>query len=60
MSQIILIGYEEIDEKTKKKTGRVLISHGIDEDSLENIVLPNEPINEVGKWDQHLNEWVLR
>ncbi|MCR8641377.1 hypothetical protein NV379_01790 [Paenibacillus sp. N1-5-1-14] len=60
MAQIILISYEEIDKKTKKKTGRVLVSHGIDVDTFENIVLPSEPINEIGRWDKYLDEWVLR
>lgn len=60
MSEIILITFKEIDKKSKKKTGRILVSHGIDEETLENIVLPSEPVQEVGRWSERLGEWVLR
>ncbi|MNW69786.1 hypothetical protein D3C74_488830 [compost metagenome] len=60
MSEIILITFEETDERTGKRTGRILVSHGVDETTLENIVLPCEPVQSMGEWSERLNEWILR
>ncbi|MFE8701174.1 hypothetical protein ACFYKX_11265 [Cytobacillus sp. FJAT-54145] len=57
---ILLVLFEEIHPKTKQKTGRMLVSHGINTVTLENVALPQEPPNELNaRWHQDLQGWIL-
>ena len=64
MSRIILISswfpkYDKSWFETGKK--EFLVSHGIDEDTGRNVILPCEPPQyfEDAKFDSELNEWYL-
>lgn len=55
---IIVITY------TDPKTNRQFISHGIDSDTLNNVVLPQDSVEhwvekKVIYWDKTINEYVL-
>lgn len=53
---IILITYENKDKNGRWET---LVSHGVDEDTMESICLPPEPPSQMGYFHQGINEWVL-
>ncbi len=49
--------------KTKNKVTHqeeTVVSHGIDMNTLENIILPNTKPENIGYWDSCINEWVLK
>jgi hypothetical protein len=55
---IIVITNREWNDRTGKY--ETIVSHGIDEDTLKNVVLPQErPVDIGAKFDKDLNEWVL-
>ena len=39
----------------------IMVSHGIDFDTLQSIPLPSIPLNELSEkvWNEDINEWVL-
>lgn len=40
----------------------VIVSHGIDEDTLKTVILPNEPFKNFRKYcyyDQGIGEWII-
>jgi hypothetical protein len=53
---IALVTYEDEDERTGEVI--TLVSHGVDIDTLENVVLPPEPPSRIGRRDPDLG-WVL-
>lgn len=55
---IILITYNEVDENGTE-TGRELVSYGIDTNTMEEVIIPNEPVSYIGRYDKELEEWVL-
>jgi hypothetical protein len=55
---VVLITYPEIN-KQGRPTGVRLVSHGINED-MSNVVIPPEPVHEIGIFNEHIGEWVLR
>lgn len=57
---IILVLFDEVDSKSRQKTGRQLVSHGYDTDTNENIVMPPEPPGQIGYFHSGMGEWVLR
>ena len=63
MSRIICITEMfDIYDNNGMKTGRkeFLVSHGVCEDILKNIILPCENPSVLGaKFDKELNEWIL-
>lgn len=56
---IILVLYNELDEDTGAKTGRLLVSHGVDIETLENVAMPEVEPESVGWYNNGLEEWVL-
>ena len=50
---VFLVTY--LDEKNVQR-----VSHGVRRDTLENVVIPPEPVASVGYYDHNLGEWVLR
>ena len=58
MSRIICITYYE--KSTPNSEKKLLVSHGVDEKTGKNIVLPNVPPASLGAFvDLELNEWVI-
>lgn len=57
---IILVLCDEIDEKTKQKTGKQIVSHGVDINTMENVVLPSDYPERLGVFHRDLQEWVAR
>lgn len=53
---IALVTFEYEDKRTGKTV--VLVSHGINVDTLENVVLPPEPVSQIGQRDPDFG-WVL-
>jgi len=56
---VVLILYSELDEKKGTKTGRILVSHGVDTYTLETITLPQETPDKMGHYNENMHEWVL-
>lgn len=55
---IIVVLCEERNPKTGRK--EVIVSHGIDEDTLNTVILPQVPVKELGaKFDNERGEYVL-
>ena len=51
-------------EENERGTIEELVSHGIDEDTLETVILPNVPISWMkadnsAKWSIDAQEWIL-
>lgn len=57
---IVLILFDEVDGRTRRKTGRQLVSHGIDINTFETIHLPAEPPSNMGWFNQNMQEWILK
>ena len=55
---IVLISFEHVNKRTNKK--EILVSHGIDTDTFETITLPSVSIDEIGYFNQDIQEWVLK
>lgn len=56
---IILALYEEEDERTGRKTGQRLVSHGINTETLSTVTLTAERPGDIGWFNTELGEWVL-
>lgn len=54
---LVTFQYKHKDAEGKALT---LVSHGIDTETLEHVVLPPEPVGELGIWSKAYGEWVLR
>lgn len=55
---IIVIANRERNDRTGKY--ETIVSHGVDEDTLKSVVLPQEKLIDIGaRFDRDLNEWVL-
>lgn len=53
-SMIVLITYLD------QKSCQTLVSHGVDYETMNNVVLPNEPPNTLGaKFSKEIGEWIL-
>lgn len=58
MSRVIVIAMREKNERTG--VSQLVASHGMDEETLEAVVLPGVHPTALGaKWDLDLGEWVL-
>lgn len=56
---IILVLYDELDDITGIPTGKRLVSHGVDPETLECITMPNVEPDGVGWYNNDLQEWVM-
>lgn len=59
-NEIALILFDEENEKTGQKTGRKLVSHGINIRTLETVTLPPETPQSMGTYKLSMNEWFLK
>lgn len=57
---IILLTFEEVNEKTKSKTGKLLVSHGYDTDTNTDITMPQTEVQHVGRYSAEIGEWILK
>lgn len=55
---VMLITYTEKDKRTGRNTIRV--SHGVDINTLKNVVLPCVHPGEIGYWNENMGEWILK
>lgn len=55
---IVLITTTEKDRKTGKM--KTVVSHGVDVDTMRDIVLPPISPSEIGYFNNELGEWVLK
>jgi hypothetical protein len=58
---IVITGLFETRDRFHMPAGKkFMVSHGIDEDTGRNVILPNEsPIALGAKYDEDIGEWVL-
>jgi hypothetical protein len=57
---IVVIFATHTDQKTGKKSP--VVSHGVDTETLQDIVLPfirAEDVHKIAKLDMEINEWVI-
>jgi hypothetical protein len=53
---IILITFIHEDERTGRK--ELLVSHGVDIDTLRDVCLPQVPPSSIGRFQTDMGEWV--
>lgn len=57
---VVLVLFDETDERTGRKTGRKLVSHGIDAFTFKTVTLPPVQPQEIGWFNQNIGEWMLK
>lgn len=55
---IVLVTYVSENRITKKN--EVLVSHGVDTETMENIMLPDIPPEQIGYFNNRMMEWVMK
>lgn len=55
---IVLITFVRYDEKTG--VGKILVSHGVDRDTLKTVILPTVVPDSIGEFNKEIGAWVLR
>lgn len=59
MKMLVVIANMERNQKTGRM--ETIVSHGVDMDTLQNVILPQESPESLGaKFDPDLGEWVIR
>jgi hypothetical protein len=55
---VVLILFEHVNKRTKKK--ELLVSYGVDLTTFENVTLPTVSPQEIGYFNQNMQEWILK